>query len=182
MRHIRPTLIDWRLYIPFTKAGTTSPRIFALLQRTCPQQSGARSSRKKQLAGRPELTAHKSEEKPMGSMRFVRATIRPTQLETVVDALARVGQQNPSVTEIKVYGQQGSPQIFRGTLFPAKFLPMLKVEVAVSSEQIDKVIRAISDAARTGQAGDGEILVFDLERAQRICIEEVTADAPKQAA
>ena len=116
------------------------------------------------------------------SMRFVRATIRPIRLEQVLDALARVGLHNPSVTDTKIYGQQGPMQICRGAQFPTKYLPMLEINAAVPSEQVERVARAIADAARTGQGEDGDILVFDLDHAQRICIGEVSGNQPRQAA
>lgn len=116
------------------------------------------------------------------SMKFVSATVRPFKLDEILEALARVGLETPTVTETKVYGQKGPTEIYRGTEFTLKFLPMLKIETAVPSDQIEKVTRAIADVARTGQIGGGEILVFDLEHAQRIGVGEVNEKEPRQAA
>jgi nitrogen regulatory protein P-II 2 len=116
------------------------------------------------------------------SMKFVSAIVRPWRLDAILDALARVGFQTPTVTEIKVYGQKGPTEIYRGTEFTLKFLPMLKIEAAVPSDQIQNVTRAIVDAAGSDQIGDGEILVFDLEHAQRICVATVNGKQPRQAA
>jgi nitrogen regulatory protein P-II 2 len=74
-----------------------------------------------------------------------------------------------TVTEVKGYGRQkGHTEIYRGTEYAVSFLPKLKVEVAVAANQLDKVIEAISAAAKTGQIGDGKIFVFGLEQAVRI--------------
>jgi nitrogen regulatory protein P-II 2 len=115
------------------------------------------------------------------SMKFVRATVKPWQLDEILEALARVGFHTPTVTEIKVYGQKGPTEIYRGAEFTLKFLPMLKIEAAVPSDQIEKVTAAIADAARTGQIGEGEILVFDLD-VQQICLGEIGKHEPRQAA
>jgi nitrogen regulatory protein P-II 2 len=124
-----------------------------------------------------------SQEPTMGqSMKFVRATIKPWKLDEILDALAGAGVQTPTVTETKIYGQKGPTEIYRGTEFTLKYLPMLKVEAAVSSEQIEKVTRAIADAASTDQITDGEILVFDLEDVQRTSIGAVRGNRSRQAA
>jgi nitrogen regulatory protein P-II 2 len=74
-----------------------------------------------------------------------------------------------TVTEVKGYGRQkGHTEIYRGTEYAVSFLPKLKIEVAVAASQLDKVIDAISSAAKTGQIGDGKIFVFALEQAVRI--------------
>ena len=116
------------------------------------------------------------------SMKFVRATVKPWKLDEILDALTRAGIQTPTVTETKIYGQKGPTEIYRGTEFTLKYLPMLKIEAVVSSDQIEKVTRVIADAASTGQIGDGEILVFDLEDVQRTSIGAVSGNQPRQAA
>jgi nitrogen regulatory protein P-II 2 len=116
------------------------------------------------------------------SMKFVSAIVRPWKLDEILDALARIGLQTPAVSEIKVYGQKGPTEIYRGTEFTLKFLPMVRIEVAVPSDQIEKVTKAIVDAASTDKIGDGEILVFDLERAKRICVGAAKGNPPRQAA
>jgi nitrogen regulatory protein P-II 2 len=102
-------------------------------------------------------------------MKFVMAVIKPFKLDEVRDALTAAGVHGLTVTEVKGYGRQkGHTEIYRGTEYAVNFLPKVKIEVAVSSEQADKVIDAITAAAKTGQIGDGKIFVMDLEHAVRI--------------
>lgn len=119
------------------------------------------------------------------SMKFVRATVKPFRLDEILEALRGAGLESPTVTETKLYGQKGRMEIYRGTEFVAKFVPMLEIEAVVPSDQIEKITKAIADAARTGPTGqiaDGEILVFDVQRVQRICIGEVNEKEPCRAA
>ncbi len=102
-------------------------------------------------------------------MKIVMAIIKPFKLDEVRDALTAIGVHGMTVTEVKGYGRQkGHTEIYRGTEYAVSFLPKLKVEVAVAANQLDKVIEAISAAAKTGQIGDGKIFVFGLEHAVRI--------------
>jgi len=102
-------------------------------------------------------------------MKKIEAIIKPFKLGEVRDALTRVGVHGMTVTEVKGYGRQkGHTEIYRGTEYAVSFLPKLKIEVAVSAEQADDVIEAITAAAKTGQIGDGKIFVVDLEQAVRI--------------
>lgn len=111
-------------------------------------------------------------------MKLVIAIIKPFKLEDVRDALLAVGVHGMTVTEVKGYGRQrGHTEIYRGTEYAVSFLPKLKVEVAVAASQADKVIDAISTAAKTGQIGDGKVFVFDLEQAVRIRTGETDAAA-----
>ena len=111
-------------------------------------------------------------------MKIVMAIIKPFKLDEVRDALTAVGVQGLTVTEVKGYGRQkGHTEIYRGTEYAVSFLPKLKVEVAVSSEQVDKVGEAITTAAKTGQIGDGKIFVINLENAVRIRTGEADAAA-----
>ena len=111
-------------------------------------------------------------------MKIVMAIIKPFKLDEVRDALTSVGVQGLTVTEVKGYGRQkGHTEIYRGTEYAVSFLPKLKIEVAVSSEQVDKVVEAITTAAKTGQIGDGKIFVFSIDHAVRIRTGEVDADA-----
>jgi nitrogen regulatory protein P-II 2 len=106
------------------------------------------------------------------------AIIKPFKLDEVRDALTAVGVQGLTVTEVKGYGRQkGHTEIYRGTEYAVAFLPKLKIEVAVSSDQVDKVVEAISSSAKTGQIGDGKIFVFALEHAVRIRTGETDVDA-----
>jgi nitrogen regulatory protein P-II 2 len=83
-----------------------------------------------------------------------------------------------TVTEVKGYGRQkGHTEIYRGTEYAVSFLPKLKVEVAVASAEVEKVVEAIAAAAKTGQIGDGKIFVIELENAVRIRTGETDASA-----
>ena len=111
-------------------------------------------------------------------MKIVMAVIKPFKLDEVRDALTAIGVHGMTVTEVKGYGRQkGHTEIYRGTEYAVSFLPKLKVEVAVASDQVDKVIEAITAAAKTGQIGDGKIFVLDLESAVRIRTGETDAAA-----
>jgi nitrogen regulatory protein P-II 2 len=111
-------------------------------------------------------------------MKIVMAIIKPFKLEEVRDALTGIGVQGLTVTEVKGYGRQkGHTEIYRGAEYAVSFLPKLKIEVAVASDQIDNVIDVITGAAKTGQIGDGKIFVFNLDHAVRIRTGETDAAA-----
>jgi nitrogen regulatory protein P-II 2 len=111
-------------------------------------------------------------------MKIVMAVIKPFKLDEVRDALTAIGVHGMTVTEVKGYGRQkGHTEIYRGTEYAVSFLPKLKIEVAVATDQVDKVIEAISGAAKTGQIGDGKIFVINLESAVRIRTGETDASA-----
>lgn len=102
-------------------------------------------------------------------MKIVMAIIKPFKLEEVRDALTGIGVHGLTVTEVKGYGRQkGHTEIYRGAEYAVNFLPKLKIEVAVATDQVKKVIDAITGAAKTGQIGDGKIFVTSIERAIRI--------------
>ena len=111
-------------------------------------------------------------------MKIVMAIIKPFKLDEVRDALTSIGVQGLTVTEVKGYGcQKGHTEIYRGAEYAVSFLPKIKIEVAVASSQVEKVIGAITGAAKTGQIGDGKIFVFDLNSAVRIRTGETDASA-----
>jgi nitrogen regulatory protein P-II 2 len=111
-------------------------------------------------------------------MKIVMAVIKPFKLDEVRDALTAIGVHGMTVTEVKGYGRQkGHTEIYRGTEYAVSFLPKLKIEVAVATNQVDKVIDAITSAAKTGQIGDGKIFVFGLDHAVRIRTGETDASA-----
>jgi nitrogen regulatory protein P-II 2 len=111
-------------------------------------------------------------------MKVVMAIIKPFKLEEVRDALTGIGVHGLTVTEVKGYGRQkGHTEIYRGAEYAVNFLPKLKVEVAVASDLVKKVIAAITGAAKTGQIGDGKIFVYPIEHAVRIRTGETDADA-----
>jgi nitrogen regulatory protein P-II 2 len=112
------------------------------------------------------------------SMKLVIAIIKPFKLDEVRDALTRIGVHGMTITEVKGYGRQkGHTEIYRGAEYAVNFLPKVRIEVAVSSEQIDQVMDVITAAAKTGQIGDGKIFVAPLEHAVRIRTGETNDDA-----
>jgi nitrogen regulatory protein P-II 2 len=111
-------------------------------------------------------------------MKLVMAIIKPFKLDEVRDALTALGVHGMTVTEVKGYGRlKGHTEIYRGAEYAVSFLPKLKIEIAVSADQAERVIEAISAAAKTGQIGDGKIFVFDIEQAVRIRTGETDAAA-----
>jgi nitrogen regulatory protein P-II 2 len=111
-------------------------------------------------------------------MKIVMAIIKPFKLDEVRDALTATGVHGMTVTEVKGYGRQkGHTEIYRGSEYAVSFLPKIKIEVAVASDQVGKAIDAITGAAKTGQIGDGKIFVLDLESAVRIRTGETDAAA-----
>ena len=111
-------------------------------------------------------------------MKIVMAIIKPFKLEEVRDALTGLGVHGLTVTEVKGYVcQKGHTEIYRGAEYAVSFLPKLKIEVAVASDLVPRVVEAITAAARTGQIGDGKIFVTPLERAVRIRTGETDGDA-----
>jgi nitrogen regulatory protein P-II 2 len=102
-------------------------------------------------------------------MKIVMAIIKPFKLDEVRDALTGIGVHGLTVTEVKGYGRQkGHTEIYRGAEYAVSFLPKIKIEVAVPTSQVNMTIQAISNAAKTGQIGDGKIFVISLEQAVRI--------------
>ncbi|HEX2727974.1 MAG TPA: P-II family nitrogen regulator [Beijerinckiaceae bacterium] len=111
-------------------------------------------------------------------MKLVSAIIKPFKLDEVRDALTAVGVQGLTITEVKGYGRQkGHTEIYRGAEYVVSFLPKVKVEVVVPTEEVEAVVSAIMGAARTGQIGDGKVFVTGIERALRIRTGETDADA-----
>ncbi len=111
-------------------------------------------------------------------MKIVMAIIKPFKLDEVRDALTAVGVHGLTMTEVKGYGRQkGHTEIYRGAEYAVSFLPKLKIEVAIASDLVDRVVEAIVSAARTGQIGDGKIFVSSLEQAIRIRTGEKDTDA-----
>ena len=102
-------------------------------------------------------------------MKMVVAIIKPFKLDDVRSALADVGVQGITVTEVKGFGRQkGHTELYRGAEYVVDFLPKVKLELAVDDEQVDRVVEAIIETARTGKIGDGKIFVLDLGQAVRI--------------
>ena len=111
-------------------------------------------------------------------MKIVMAIIKPFKLDEVRDALTATGVHGMTVTEVKGYGRQkGHTEIYRGAEYAVSFLPKIKVEVAIPSDQVDKTVDAIVVAAKTGQIGDGKIFVYGIDSAVRIRTGETDAAA-----
>ncbi|NJD06525.1 MAG: P-II family nitrogen regulator [Methylococcaceae bacterium] len=111
-------------------------------------------------------------------MKFVAAILKPFKLDDVREALSEVGVSGITVTEVKGFGRQkGHTELYRGAEYVVDFLPKVKLEVAVTDEQLDAVIDAITKTANTGKIGDGKIFVYDLEQVIRIRTGETGAEA-----
>ncbi|MGH1485219.1 MAG: P-II family nitrogen regulator [Cellvibrionaceae bacterium] len=111
-------------------------------------------------------------------MKLVTAIIKPFKLDTVREALSEIGVQGITVTEVKGFGRQkGHTELYRGAEYVVDFLPKTKLEVAVSDDQVDAVLEAVSKAAHSGKIGDGKIFVSGLEQAVRIRTGETGEDA-----
>jgi nitrogen regulatory protein P-II 2 len=102
-------------------------------------------------------------------MKFITAIIKPFKLDDVRAAIADIGVQGVTVTEVKGFGRQrGHTEIYRGAEYSVEFVPKTKIEIAVPEAITEQVIEAIANAARTGKVGDGKIFVFDLQQVIRI--------------
>jgi len=111
-------------------------------------------------------------------MKLVTAIVKPFKLEDVRDALVAVGVHGMTVTEVRGYGRQkGHTEIYRGAEYAVNFLPKIRIEVAVPDGDVDRVVEAISGAAKTGQIGDGKVFVTTIDHAMRIRTGETDADA-----
>ena len=104
--------------------------------------------------------------------------IKPFKLDDVREALSEAGVTGVTVTEVKGFGRQkGHTELYRGAEYVVDFLPKIKLEVAVTSDQVERVVEAIQAAANTGKIGDGKIFVYELERVMRIRTGELDGDA-----
>ncbi|ATD66537.1 transcriptional regulator [Lysobacteraceae bacterium NML93-0399] len=111
-------------------------------------------------------------------MKMVMAIIKPFKLDDVREALADVGVNGITVTEVKGFGRQkGHTELYRGAEYVVDFLPKVKLEIVVTDDIVDNVVEAILKSAGMGKIGDGKIFVYELERAVRIRTGELDADA-----
>ena len=111
-------------------------------------------------------------------MKFVSAIIKPFKLDEVREALAAVGVQGITVTEVKGFGRQkGHTELYRGAEYVVDFLPKVKLEIAIEDDQLDRVLESIEGAARTGKIGAGKIIGYDLKQVMRIRTGETGARA-----
>ena len=102
-------------------------------------------------------------------MKLIKAIVKPFKLEEVKDALAELGIEGMTVSEVKGFGRQkGHTEIYRGSEYTVDFLPKSMIEVAVSDDLAEKVVDKIIEAAKTGKIGDGKVFVIPVEEAVRI--------------
>ena len=102
-------------------------------------------------------------------MKLITAVVKPFRLDDVRNALAEVGVQGMTVTEVKGFGRQrGHTELYRGAEYVVDFLPKVKLEVAVTDELAERVVEAVIEAAKTGKVGDGKIFVTTLDQVYRI--------------
>ena len=106
-------------------------------------------------------------------MKKIEAIIKPFKLEEVKDALAEIGIEGMTVTEVKGFGRQkGHTEIYRGSEYTVDFLPKIKIETVVADDIVNQATAAIIKAAKTGKIGDGKIFVSSVDQAVRIRTEE----------
>jgi nitrogen regulatory protein PII len=111
-------------------------------------------------------------------MKYIISVIQPHRLESVRDALAALGVQGMTVSEVRGFGRQkGQTEIYRGAEYTMQYVPKVKLELAVDAPIADRVVEAIGKAARTGRIGDGKVFVLPLEGAMRVRTGEMGADA-----
>ena len=111
-------------------------------------------------------------------MKMVMAVIKPFKLDDVRTALADVGVQGITVTEVKGFGRQkGHTELYRGAEYVVDFLPKIKIEAAVADDLVERAVEAIMQSANSGKIGDGKIFVYALERVVRIRTGELDGDA-----
>ncbi len=112
-------------------------------------------------------------------MKKIEAIIKPFKLEDVKEALVEAGIEGMTVSEVKGYGrQQGHSELYRGAEYVVEFIPKIKIEIVVSSDEyLNKAIEAIKSAAKTGKIGDGKIFVSDISKTIRIRTDEEDEEA-----
>jgi len=111
-------------------------------------------------------------------MKLVIAIIKPFKLDEVREALAAVGVQGITVTEVKGFGRQkGHTELYRGAEYVVDFLPKVKVEVAIRDDMLDQVIETLEKSASTGKIGDGKIFVVSVDQVIRIRTGETGEEA-----
>ncbi len=102
-------------------------------------------------------------------MKLVQAIVKPFRLDEIKSALTEIGITGLTVTEVRGFGRQkGHTEIYRGSEYTVDFLPKIKIEVVVSAEQAENVVKTIGETARTGKIGDGKIFVIPVEYTERI--------------
>lgn len=111
-------------------------------------------------------------------MKLITAIIKPFKLDDVREALSEIGMTGMTATEVKGFGRQkGHTELYRGAEYVVDFLPKVKLEIAISDDQVDRAIEAIIQAANTGKIGDGKIFVATVEQVVRIRTGEIGDEA-----
>ena len=111
-------------------------------------------------------------------MKKIEAIIKPFKMDDVREALGEIGVNGMTVSEVKGFGRQkGHTELYRGAEYMVDFLPKVKIEIVIASEDVERCINAIMETAQTGRIGDGKIFVTDVERIIRIRTGEENADA-----
>lgn len=111
-------------------------------------------------------------------MKKIEAIIKPFKLDDVKEALNDIGIKGMTISEVKGYGRQkGHTEIYRGAEYVVDFIPKVKIEIVVDSNQVDQVVNTIREAANTGKIGDGKIFVLPIERIVRVRTGEEDLDA-----
>lgn len=111
-------------------------------------------------------------------MKKLEAIIKPFKLDDVREALAQIGVNGMTVTEVKGFGRQkGHTEMYRGAEYNVDFLPKIKLEIVIVDEDVERAIEAIMHTAQTGKIGDGKIFVYDVERVIRIRTGEENEEA-----
>ena len=106
-------------------------------------------------------------------MKKIESIIKPFKLEEVKDALADIGIEGMTVSEVRGFGRQkGHTEIYRGSEYTADFLPKIKLEIVVPDAQVEQAVETIVKAAKTGKIGDGKVFVIPVDEAVRIRTEE----------
>ena len=102
-------------------------------------------------------------------MNKIEAIIKPFKLDEVKDALAEVGIQGMTVSEVKGFGRQkGQTEVYRGSEYTVDFVPKIKLEIVVADDVVDRVVKVIQETAKTGKIGDGKIFIWKIDKAMRI--------------
>lgn len=111
-------------------------------------------------------------------MKLITAVIKPFKLDDVREALADIGVQGITVSEVKGFGRQkGHTELYRGAEYVVDFLPKVKLEIAISDDLVDSVVEAVTKSAATGKIGDGKIFITNLEEVIRIRTGETGQEA-----
>ncbi len=129
-------------------------------------------------AGRPFQAGIPAGRNEGGGMKLIIAIIKPYKLEEVRDALAAIGVQGMTIAEVRGFGRQrGQTEIYRGAEYTTSFVPKVRLDIAVTSDLVPKVLETIQQTASTGSIGDGKLFVLDIAQAVRIRTGEQNDDA-----